>query len=143
MIRNADKKDIKALSQMAGKFHLTPAEPLVAEFQELLDNENAQVLVLEINNKIEGFSQIQLRYDYVEGCETSPVGYLEGIYVSEGNRKQGHATKMLEKGKAWAKAKGCHEFASDTELSNEGGFLFHKHSGFTETNRLITFKQDL
>jgi aminoglycoside 6'-N-acetyltransferase I len=143
MIRNVDQKDIKALSQLAGKFHLTLAESLVAEFQELLDNKNAQVLVLEINNKIEGFSQIQLRYDYVEGCKTSPVGYLEGIYVSEKNRKRGHATKMLEEGKAWAKEKGCREFASDTELDNEVGFLFHKHNGFTQTNRLITFKQDL
>ncbi len=27
-------------------------------------------------------AQSQLRYDYVEGTESTPVGYLEGIFVT-------------------------------------------------------------
>lgn len=143
MIVKANKTDIKSISELASQLYETPATELVGEFNELLGNENALVLVLRIDNKIKGFSHTQLRYDYVEGCETSPVGYLEGMYVSEEDREQGYATKMLAQGKSWAKEKGCREFASDTELDNKLGYLFHKHSGFIETNRLITFKQDL
>ena len=35
-----------------------------------------------------GFAQCQLRYDYVEGTSTSPVGYLEGIFVKESYRSK-------------------------------------------------------
>lgn len=143
MIEKARKEDVKALSVLAGKLYETPAEPLVDEFNELLANKNALILVLKIDNKIEGFAQIQLRYDYVEGCETSPVGYLEGIYITKQHCRNGHGTQMVEQGKAWAKDKGCREFASDTELNNKNGYLFHTKTGFKETNRLITFKQDL
>lgn len=143
MIAKANKVDVKAISELASKLFETPAKELVTEFDDLLKDDKALVLVLKIDDEIKGFTHVQLRYEYVEGCETSPVGYLEGIYVSEENRKQGYATKMLGQGKAWAKENGCREFASDTELDNEVGFLFHKHSGFVETNRLITFKQDL
>ena len=31
----------------------------------------------------------KVRHDYVEGCETSPVGYLEGVSVHEAYRHQG------------------------------------------------------
>ena len=37
-----------------------------------------------------GFAQCQLRYDYVEGTKSSPVGYLEGIFVKEGYRSKGY-----------------------------------------------------
>lgn len=30
-----------------------------------------------------GFAQCGLRRDYVEGTHTSPVGYLEGVFVQE------------------------------------------------------------
>lgn len=30
-----------------------------------------------------GFAMCSIRYDYVEGTKTSPVGYLEGIFVEK------------------------------------------------------------
>ena len=53
------------------------------------------------------FAQCQLRHDYVEGTESSPVGYLEGIFVSEGYRKKGCAAELLSECERWAKEKGC------------------------------------
>lgn len=90
-----------------------------------------------------GFAQCQLRRDYVEGCDTSPVGYLEGIYVDENVRGAGVARALLSQCEAWAKQKGCTEFASDCELDNEASIRFHAKVGFTEQNRIVCFKKTL
>ena len=38
--------------------------------------------VLFVTMQHTGFAQGQLRYDYVEGTDNSPVGCLEGIFVA-------------------------------------------------------------
>lgn len=90
-----------------------------------------------------GFFSLDLRHDYVEGTEQSPVGYLEGIYVKASHRKRGIATAMVAYAKEWVKAKGCLEFASDCELTNEESRLFHLKMGFKEANRIICFAMTL
>ena len=81
----------------------------------------------------------QLRSDYVEGTETSPVGYLEGIYVRPESRHKGVASALLSACEGWARQRGCTEFASDCELENENSAAFHLAAGFTEANRIICF----
>lgn len=90
-----------------------------------------------------GFAQCQLRYDYVEGTSTSPVGYLEGIFVKEGYRNKGYAKELLAECESWAKENHCHEFASDCEIDNINSFHFHKAMNFTEANRIICFTKTL
>ena len=36
-----------------------------------------------------GFAEAALRFDYVNGCSTSPVAFLEGLYVREAARRRG------------------------------------------------------
>ena len=86
-----------------------------------------------------GFAQCQLRHDYVEGTETSPVGYLEGIYVREADRGKGIARKLLSACEDWAREQGCTEFASDCELTNTESQEFHRAVGFEEANRIVAF----
>ena len=90
-----------------------------------------------------GFAQCQLRHDYVEGTDSSPVGYLEGVFVEEAYRRQGCAKKLLAKCEKWAKENGCSEFASDCELDNEDSLKFHIKMGFVEANRIICFTKKL
>ncbi|MEG2090881.1 aminoglycoside 6'-N-acetyltransferase, partial [Niameybacter sp.] len=90
-----------------------------------------------------GFAQCQLRQDYVEGTQTSPVGYLEGIYIKADYRKRGLAHRLLSACEEWAKLKGCSEFASDCELDNEDSLKFHLSTGFDEANRIICFNKKL
>ncbi|WP_455682602.1 aminoglycoside 6'-N-acetyltransferase [Thomasclavelia sp.] len=90
-----------------------------------------------------GFAQCQVRYDYVEGASTSPVGYLEGIFVKEGYRNKGYAKKLLSECEAWAKERDCCEFASDCEINNMDSFHFHKAMKFIEANRIICFTKAL
>ena len=90
-----------------------------------------------------GFAQCQLRRDYVEGTSTSPVGYLEGIYVCPEYRGAGLARALLSRCEAWAREQGCSEFASDCELTNTASLAFHQALGFTEANRIICFTKKL
>lgn len=90
-----------------------------------------------------GFVQCQLRHDYVEGTEHSPVGYLEGIYVDERCRCRGIGKELLKACEEWAGAMGCKEFASDCALTNTQSQRFHAALGFQEANRIVCFVKQL
>lgn len=144
MIRKASVCDAPAVTELALK--LWPdhdEEELRTEFSELLARNDAAVFLWEDGTKRAGFAQCQLRSDYVEGTESSPVGYLEGIYVAEAYRGQGIARQLLAACEAWARTRGCREFASDCELDNRSSLSFHLRSGFREANRIICFVKPL
>ena len=97
-------------------------EDLTKEFRQLVANDEAACFITYVDDKPIAFSQCQLRHDYVEGTDSSPVGYLEGVFASEGYRRQGHAAELLSECERWARDQGCTEFASDCELNNADGF---------------------
>ena len=90
-----------------------------------------------------GFSEAALRRDYVNGCATSPVAFLEGIYVEPWARRQGVAKVLVADVERWAIALGCREFASDALLENEVSHRMHQGVGFKETERVVYFRKDL
>lgn len=147
MVRKATEKDLAVIAEMAAILwdsHF--AEDLEEEFAEMLHNDEAQVFlsyIPDIQDIPVGFAQCGLRHDYVEGTESSPVGYLEGIFVKEEYRKQGYARELSAVCERWAKEQGCTEFASDCELSNTESFNFHISMGFEEANRVICFTKRL
>jgi aminoglycoside 6'-N-acetyltransferase I len=120
-----------------------PAAELEAELAALLQDPEAAVFTAKLGGGPVAFAQCQLRHDYVEGTETSPVGYLEGIFVDEAHRHRGVAAALLRACEAWAKEKGCAEFASDCELDNADSLRFHLAVGFQEANRIICFTKKL
>lgn len=144
MIRQASKDDIWMIAGLAVKlWDDSSVEELAEEFSELIVKDNACVFLKYENDISVGFAQCQLRSDYVEGTETSPVGYLEGIFILEGYRKRGYAKELLHACEAWAKDMGCKEFASDCELDNMDSFRFHMAMQFAEANRIICFTKKL
>ncbi len=82
-----------------------------------------------------------MRRDYVNGCETSPVLFLEGIYVSPEYRQRGIARLLCEAIANWGREKGCTEFASDVLLENRDSQSFHTALGFDETERVIFYRK--
>ncbi|MCR4884812.1 MAG: GNAT family N-acetyltransferase [Clostridiales bacterium] len=120
-----------------------PAEEMTEEISSLLTREDAAVFLYREQGDAVGFAQCQLRRDYVEGTETSPVGYLEGIYVREGLRRQGIARSLLTACENWTKAQGCTEFASDCELDNTDSQQFHRAVGFEEANQIVAYVKKL
>lgn len=119
------------------------ADELAMDFKVLLKDDEAAVFLSYHHGVPIGFAQSQLRHDYVEGTNTSPVGYLEGIYVAPEHRGNGVAKALLKSCETWAAEKGCREFASDCELDNVDSLAFHLAAGFTEVNRIICFTKKL
>ena len=90
-----------------------------------------------------GFAEATLRRDYVNGCATSPVGFLEGLYVREGWRRQGVARALCRAVEAWTVACGATELASDTWLDSTESQHMHQALGFSETERVVYFRKRL
>jgi len=90
-----------------------------------------------------GFAEAALRRDYVNGCDTSPVVFLEGIYVVPGQRQQGIAAALTVEVAEWGRSLGCTELASDALLDNAGSHAFHAAIGFEETERVVYFRKPL
>ena len=63
--------------------------------------------------------------------------------VDANYRKSGIAKILCAECEQWAKDKGCKEFASDCEITNEESLRFHLHMGYTEENRIICFKKEI
>lgn len=117
-------------------------EGMLAELEQLPPSEGAVFLAVEDGVAV-GFAQCQLRHDYVEGTHSSPVGYLEGIYVRKDFRGRGLARALLSVCEGWAREQSCLEFASDCALDNGASIAFHRSAGFDEANRIVCFTKKL
>ncbi|MCM1251436.1 MAG: GNAT family N-acetyltransferase [Clostridium sp.] len=144
MIRTASKDDVGIIANLAAfMWNADSVEELADGILETLSKEDARIFLQYENDIPIGFAQCQLRHDYVEGTKTTPVGYLEGIFIMENYRRKGYAKELLNECEIWAKAKGCKEFASDCEIGNDNSFQFHRAMNFTEANRIICFIKKL
>ncbi len=144
MVRKAGKQDLEILANLAIlMWDSNSVNELIVEFSEIISKGKAQFFLKYKNDIPIGFAQCQLRYDYVEGTKTTPVGYLEGIFIKDGYRNKGYAKELLLECEAWAKYNGCQEFASDCEIDNINSLHFHKAMDFTEANRIICFTKVL
>ena len=140
------KAEVKDASEVARlSLQLWPEhdiKEMELEFRELIQMDDEAVF-LALEGEAVGFAQCQLRRDYVEGTQSSPVGYLEGIFVARPCRNRGYARALLAACQDWARARGCTEFASDCELTNSESLAFHLRMGFLEANRIICFTKRL
>jgi len=89
------------------------------------------------------FLSLSLRSDYVEGTNSCPVGYIEGLYVKPEYRRRGIAEKMVIHAKEWSKQFGCAELASDCTLDNAASQSFHNDVGFTEAGRIVCYTMQI
>ena len=94
-----------------------------------------------MDGELIGFAEASVRRDYVNGCETSPVAFLEGIYVVPANRRQGVANALIAYVEDWGRNQSCVEFASDTPLENDASQRLHAALGFEETQRVVFFRK--
>lgn len=144
MIYQATLADAGAVTALAMRLFPGHAEEDLREEMTgyITGGDSAVFLAMEAGQAV-GFAQCGLRRDYVEGTETSPVGYLEGVYVEAAHRRGGVARALVAECEAWARARGCREFASDCALANTQSIAFHKGIGFIEANRLVCFTKEL
>ncbi|HMI01140.1 MAG TPA: GNAT family N-acetyltransferase [Pedobacter sp.] len=84
---------------------------LESVYQEIMRSEKFEILLYQQNGSPIGFIYLGLRADYVEGSDSSPTGYVEGIYVNPDFRKKGIAKALYQAGETWAKQRGCSQMA--------------------------------
>ena len=89
-----------------------------------------------------GFVEIGSR-TYAEGCESTPVAFLEGWYVDSDVRRTGVGTELICAAEARAVAHGYSEMTSDTELENDISLDAHLALGYEEVERQICFRKRL
>lgn len=138
-------------------------EPLLADWLQLRillwpDDEDAHLLemrqlleqphtlqLLSYNDQQQAIAMLEasIRYEYVNGTQTSPVAFLEGIFVLPEYRRSGVATILVQQVEDWAKQFSCTEFASDAAIDNTISHAMHRALGFQETERVVYFKKKI
>lgn len=94
------------------------------------------------DGKLAGFVEIGLR-SHAEGCESSPVAFLESWYVDADVRGQHVGAALVRAVEDWARSRGFTELASDTEIDNGVSLRAHLALGFEEVCRQICFRKTL
>jgi aminoglycoside 6'-N-acetyltransferase I len=103
---------------------------------------NAVFVAVDPAKRLLGFVEVSMRLT-AEGCESSPIGYLEGWYVEPQHRGKGIGRALVDKAEAWALAHGCKEMASDAESTNRLGRMAHERLGYEEIEVLAHYRKSL
>jgi len=123
--------------------------PEASEAQHLLEMADTSArghyvrLAMAADGSALGFVEASKRSDYVNGTSSSPVAFLEGLYVVPSVRRQGVARTLVESVVKWAVGEGCTELASDALLDNLAAHAVHRALGFEETERVVYFRRAL
>ena len=120
-------------------------EQHLVEMKLCIDNPQryAQFVAYSATHEAVGLAEASLRSDYVNGTESSPVGFLEGLYVVPPARRRGVARALVAAVCDWTRRSGCRELASDAVLENSIGHVVHQALGFEETERVVFFRRKL
>jgi aminoglycoside 6'-N-acetyltransferase I len=89
-----------------------------------------------------GFAEVALRR-YANGCEESPVPFLEGIWVLPAFRRRDVGQHLIARISAALRTKGFKELCSDALLDNTASHEAHRTWGFAETERVVYFRKPL
>jgi len=103
----------------------------------------AQFVAYSSPGQAVGFAEASVRTDYVNGTDSSPVAFLEGIYVVPEARRKGVAASLVSAVCHWAHSAGCDTLASDASLENETSHAVHRALRFQETERVVFFRRAL
>jgi aminoglycoside 6'-N-acetyltransferase I len=90
-----------------------------------------------------GLAEASVRHDHVNGTGSSPVVFVEGLYVVPPARRKGIARALVAALCAWAQSVGCREVAADAALENSVSHVVHRALGFEETERVVFFHKKL
>jgi aminoglycoside 6'-N-acetyltransferase I len=111
------------------------------EIDQLLRDRETWSFIAETSAGAEvGFAEIAIR-KYANGCDSRPVAFLEGIWVSEQFRRRGVGAQIVSHIGSFLAARGFQELGSDTPLDNAASQSAHLRWGFSETERVVYFRK--
>jgi aminoglycoside 6'-N-acetyltransferase I len=115
----------------------------VEEVDEILRDPDVSGFIAETAaSEPVGFAEIAIR-KYVNGCDSSPVPFLEGIWVNPLFRHQGAGGQLSAHIEGLMKARGFTEIGSDALIDNHISHEAHARWGFSETERVVYFRKVL
>jgi aminoglycoside 6'-N-acetyltransferase I len=152
MIRQAVKNDFDEWLRMRKLLYPEYSqEELLSEIKKIFHEKTIVgeldylVLVYEKDKKtLGGFIETSIRQN-VSKCQSSPVGYIESLYVDSDIRRNGIARDLVIESEKWVIEKKCSDFAVDTDPNRKGSIDFYLSCGFTEVkrseNEILLFKE--
>lgn len=143
-IQEADKEHFPEWCQMRDALFTGLDEDFHQQEMALIFDAEDRTCFMAYNsfNEPIGFIELSLR-NLVDGCLSSPVGYIEGIYLQPEDRSVGTGRQLINWAETWFKEKGCTEMATDAEINNLDAQKFHERVGFKETYRIVQYKKIL
>lgn len=110
------------------------------EMKKILDSSDwfCYFLISE-NNQILGMVELSSR-NIVDGCLSSPVAYLEGLYLKKKHRGMGLGREAIEMIKNWCKENKFAELGMDAEIENLAAQKFFSAIGLHETYRIVQYR---
>lgn len=89
-----------------------------------------------------GFVSFSIR-PWAEGCDSTPVPYIEGWWVAPDLRRAGVGRALVRAVEEWSREHGYRELGSDVELDNAVSLRAHAALGFEPTLRVQFFRKQL
>ncbi|WP_445393156.1 aminoglycoside N-acetyltransferase AAC(6')-Iak [Stenotrophomonas pavanii] len=142
-IRPATAADAVAWAQLRLGLWPDADDPLETLVAALAEDAGAVFLACAAGGQAIGFAEARLRHDYVNGTNSSPVGFLEGWYVQPQWQGRGVGRALLAAVRAWTRDAGCRELASDSRVEDVQAHAAHRACGFEETERVVYFRMPL
>lgn len=140
----ADESNLKEWTELAVLLFPDSSFEEELRFHEgVLRSEKEMGFLYQVEGQYVGFMNLSVRNDYVNGTDTSPVVFVEAIYVLPQYRGQGVGRKLIEYAEGYARQKGIRQLASDCFVDNVASEDFHKRCGFVEKERVICFVKDV
>src|SRR5271168_1114808 len=128
-VRPATERDAAALLQMmCALWPLANPNELRMENDQHLRHPANHIFFVAENHEdgtLLGFTEAGLR-SVAEGCDSSPVGYVEAWYVRLDVRRKGVGKLLIAAAEEWSHVQGCSEIASDAEIENHVSIEAHK-----------------
>ncbi len=135
-----DRNDFSLWKDMRSDLYRTlDDEYNFKEMEKIFDNAIWHCQFIEDHEKIVGFIELSLR-NIVDGCLSSPVPYLEGLYIKPAYRGKGLGRKVISILIQWCSENGFSEMATDTEITNEKAQRFYESVGFKEVDRVVEYR---
>ena len=114
----------------------------LAGADQIFADPQAWGFIAEVDGAAVGFAEVSIR-KYANGCEQTPVPFLEGIWVSPMHRRKGIGRMLIAHVSAFCRAQGFTELCSDALVENVTPHAAHGGWGFAEIERVVYFRKPL
>lgn len=99
-------------------------------------------LVIAEDGSTIGMVELSLR-NVVDGCLSSPVPYIEGLFIEAKQRNRGLGRQLMQILFDWCCEQGYTELALNTEAVNTAAQRFYDSLGFQQNDSVIEYRMTL